>query len=93
MVFLFPIVFTLLRAVRPVFVYICILAVSGYSATFSHQVFQVEKEFREMTAQCVGEYVAGTDQPESCKILKDPHLPSVLDETEGVDLPFIRKSV
>ncbi|MBR1777089.1 MAG: hypothetical protein IJ752_00685 [Alphaproteobacteria bacterium] len=88
--FLVPVVLTLLRIVRPVFIYATCLALLGYSADFSDQPYQLENSIRLTMRQCAEEYFAGQQQPKACRILEDPHLPTVLDQARQLRLNFTR---
>ena len=89
-IFLFPIVFTLLRTVRPVFIYACCVAVLGYSADFSYRSFRMEALIRKTALQCAREYYSGTAHPAACDSMQDKHLPVVLDQAKELNLNFVR---
>jgi len=89
-IFLVPVIFTLLRTVRPVFIYACCFAVLGYSADFSYRSFHTEALFRKTALQCAREYYSGTTHPAACVWLQDKRLPAVLDQAKALNLNFVR---
>lgn len=92
-VFMIPIVLTLLRVRRFIFIYSCFLCVLGYSAGFSYRVFRIENDFRQTTVQCAEEYFRGDKQSEACQVLQDPYLPAVLDRAKALNLNYFRTHV
>ena len=89
-VFAVPVILTLLRGVRPVFVYACCLGVLGYSAAFSHHIFYIEKSYRNLERLCAEAYFNKKEQPEQCALLKDAHTPVAWDWAKSADLHFSR---
>ena len=89
-IFSVPVVFSLLRVVRPVFVGACCFAILGYSAAFSHQAFRNEALIRNTTRKCIQEYFAGDKNSEACQKIEDKNLPDVLEQVKKMNLSFIR---
>lgn len=89
LVFSVPIVFSLLRLVKPVFIYACCLVVLGYSAGFSSKTFQNESLLRQTTVQCARQYIEQGTQEEACSVIDNKYLPAALEKAKKLKLSFI----
>ena len=87
--FAVPVVFTLLRKVKAVFIYVCCLSVIGYSASFSPDYFKAEASSRLQTLSCAQEYRQGLKNKE-CLFYSDD-VPDLLKLAQELQLNFIRE--
>lgn len=88
--FAVPVVFTLLRLVKPVFIYLCCLSLIGYSASFSPAYFRVEAAARRQTLECARNYYDGTGDGVCPSV--DKYRPVLfLDAAKQLNLNFTRR--
>ncbi len=87
--FAVPVVFTLLRLVKPAFVYLCCLSVIGYSASFSPRYFQLEFSARRQVLSCAREYYNKTGDG-NCPFISENNSAAFLDLAKQLNLSFTR---
>ena len=88
--FAVPVVFTLLRLVKPVFIYLCCLGVIGYSAAFSPTYLKAEAAARRQTLECALKYYDGAGDG-VCPNVDKHHSASFLDVSVQLGLSFTRR--
>lgn len=88
--FAVPVVFSLLRLVKPVFVYLCCLSLIGYSASFSPSYFKMESDVRGKTLICAESYYNGTGDG-NCRFIDEYRAAAFLDMAKELNLNFTRK--
>lgn len=88
--FAVPVVFTLLRLVKPVFIYLCVLSLIGYSASFSPAYFRAEAEIRRQTLECALKYYDGAGNG-VCPTVDQYRSAAFLDAARELNLNFTRR--
>ncbi len=87
--FAVPVVFTLLRLEKPVFIYLCCLSLIGYSASFSPSYFKMEADIRNQTLSCAKKYYDAAGDG-NCKFIDEYRAVVFLDTAKELNLNFTR---